>query len=348
MTSPSSTSLKRDGIAAGGNWIIDHVKQVDHLPERNMLANILDESFSTGGAPANVLIDLARLQPDFPLSGYGVVGDDAKGQTVLDACARNRIDATGIHTVPDYPTSYTDVMTERDSKARTFFHQRGANALFAPEHVPVKELSCRIFHLGYLLLLDAMDAAHHEHGTMAASLLRELRRHGIRTAIDVVSEESDRFGRLVPPALPHVDYLIINEIEAGRIAGLTVRGKDGAIDRRALAESLKILADMGEMELIVVHMAEGAAYRQQDGTTGAVGSIDVPRSFIKGAVGAGDAFCAGILFGLHEQWPIDKILQLANCTAIASLSHPTATGGMKPLAETLKFSQQYPEQTPPL
>jgi len=57
-TTPSDT---RRGIAAAGNWIIDHVKQVDQLPDRGMLANIVDESFSTGGAPANVLIDLARL-----------------------------------------------------------------------------------------------------------------------------------------------------------------------------------------------------------------------------------------------------------------------------------------------
>lgn len=348
MTSSNACSGQRHGIAAGGNWIIDHVKRVDRLPERNMLANILDESLSTGGAPANVLIDLARLEPGFPLSGYGVLGDDAKGQAVLEACARHGIDAAGIHTVPDAPTSYTDVMTERDSGARTFFHQRGANALFAPQHVPVARLTCRIFHLGYLLLLDTMDAPHPELGTMAASLLMALRRHGIRTAIDVVSEESDRFRRLVPPALPHVDYLIINEIEAGRIAGVTVRGADGVIDRRALRESLNILAGMGSMELIVVHMAEGAAYRRKDGTIGAVGSIDVPREFIQGAVGAGDAFCAGILFGMHEQWTIEKTLQLANCTAIASLAHPTATGGMKPLAETLKYGDQYPEQAPPL
>lgn len=344
----SDTTPPRCGIAAGGNWIIDHVKQVDRLPGRGMLANITDESFSTGGAPANVLVDLACLQTGLPLTGYGVIGNDAKGQAIRDACARHGIDARGIRIAAGHPTSYTDVMTERGSGARTFFHQRGANALFAPADVPVAELTCRIFHLGYLLLLDAMDATHPEHGTAAATLLRDLRRRGIRTSIDVVSEDSDRFGRVVPPALPHVDYLIINEIEAGRIAGQTVRRTDGGIDRQALRTALTALADMGDMALIVVHLAEGAVYRQGDGTTGAIGSLDVPKGYIQGAVGAGDAFCAGLLYGLHEAWDIPRALQLAGCAAITSLSHPTASGGMRPLTETLELAGLYPEQAPPL
>ncbi len=348
MTKPFNSPTDRCGIASGGNWVIDHVKQVDRLPDRGMLANILNESFSTGGAPANVLIDLACLDTGIPLNGFGVVGDDAKGQAVLDACVQHGINATGIHRVASHPTSYTDVMTERDSGARTFFHQRGANAVFAPEHVPVTALTCRIFHLGYLLLLDTMDRPHAKYGTQAAALLHSLREQGIWTSIDVVSEASDRFGRLVPPALPYVDYLIINEIEAGRIVGRTVRKPDGQLDGNQLRAALTALADMGEMQLIVVHMAEGAVYRQRDGVIGAVGSLDVPSGFIKGAVGAGDAFCAGLLYGLHEQWPIEDTLKLANCTAIASLSHPTASGGMRSLRDTLDYHKQYPEQTPPI
>ena len=36
----------------------------------------------------------------------------------------------------------------------------------------------------------------------------------------------------------------------------------------------------------------------------ALGSVAVPQSAIVGANGAGDAFAAGMLYGLHEQWPI--------------------------------------------
>ena len=44
-------------------------------------------------------------------------------------------------------------------------------------------------------------------------------KEGDYAIVDVVSEDSDRFKTVVTPALQHVDYLIVNEIEAGKIAG---------------------------------------------------------------------------------------------------------------------------------
>ena len=53
--------VARSGILAGGNFIVDHVKIVDHYQEHEMLESILSESMSNGGGPYNVLKDLARL-----------------------------------------------------------------------------------------------------------------------------------------------------------------------------------------------------------------------------------------------------------------------------------------------
>ena len=63
----------RNGILAGGNWIIDQVKMVDVYPQREQLANIRSSYQGTGGAPYNVLLNLARAGADFPLSGAGLV-----------------------------------------------------------------------------------------------------------------------------------------------------------------------------------------------------------------------------------------------------------------------------------
>ena len=51
----------RHGLLAGGNWIIDQVKLVDVYPQREQLANIRSQHQGTGGAPYNVLVDLAKL-----------------------------------------------------------------------------------------------------------------------------------------------------------------------------------------------------------------------------------------------------------------------------------------------
>jgi sugar/nucleoside kinase (ribokinase family) len=73
----------RNGLLAGGNWIIDQVKMVDVYPQREQLANIRSQSQGTGGAPYNVIVDLARSGAPFPLFGAGLVGDDPLGELIL-------------------------------------------------------------------------------------------------------------------------------------------------------------------------------------------------------------------------------------------------------------------------
>jgi sugar/nucleoside kinase (ribokinase family) len=87
----------RNGILAGGNWIIDQVKMVDVYPQREQLANIRSQSQGTGGAPFNVLVDLARMKAPFPLSAAGLVGEDMLGDEILSICkkAQNRYQAFG-------------------------------------------------------------------------------------------------------------------------------------------------------------------------------------------------------------------------------------------------------------
>ncbi|MCE9615465.1 MAG: carbohydrate kinase family protein [Lentisphaerae bacterium] len=345
MTPPA---WERRGIASGGNWIVDRVKTVDRLPGRGMLANIRGNTQSPGGAPANVLADLARLRAPFPLAGYGVIGHDADGAYLAQQFESLGVDVGGLVRSPDAPTSYTDVMNEEGSGERMFFHHRGANAQFGPEHVPVDTLGCRIFHLGYLLLLDRMDSPHPELGIVAAALLKDLRARGILTSVDVVSEDGDRFRQVVPPALRHVDYLIINEIEAGRIVRRPVRRADGTLDGAAVTGAADALLQQGAMQLVAIHMPEGAVLKRRGGRSQSVGSLELPPTFIKGAVGAGDAFCAGLLYGLHEAWDDQDTLRLGCCAAAASLSAAGATDGVGTLADVLALGQRFDWKKPPV
>src|SRR5215207_4654499 len=150
-------SSTRTGILAGGNWIVDAVKMIDVWPQQDALANILSTSKGTGGSPFNILVDLALLGAEFPLLAAGLVGEDAHGEWISEVCAKNRIDVSALLRSKSAPTSFTDVMTVRESGRRTFFHARGANAELGPEHFDFAGTPARIFHLGYLLLLDRMD-----------------------------------------------------------------------------------------------------------------------------------------------------------------------------------------------
>jgi len=345
MTQPIS---ERRGIACAGNWIVDHVKMIDRLPGRSMLGSIQSETQGTGGAPFSVLMDLARMGAPFPLVGLGVVGEDAGRDFIRQTCNRFPVDISNLVTDREAATSYTDVMTEIGSGDRIFYHCRGANARFGLEHVPIAKLSCRIFHLGYLLLLDRLDQPDAEFGTMAARLLKLLQEAGIKTSLDVVSEESDRFRQIVPPSLRHTDYLVINEIEAGRTTGRTVRDAGGKLSGPAIIDAVEALYELGNMELVIVHMPEGAYLRTRAGRRCAQGALALPKGYIQGTVGAGDAFCAGILYALHEGWDVADALHLGSCSAAASLAHPSSTDGMLPLAQLLELGKRFPEQDLPV
>jgi sugar/nucleoside kinase (ribokinase family) len=329
------------GILAGGNWIIDQVKLIDVYPQPEQLTNIRGQSQGTGGAPYNVLVDLAKSGVSFPLFGAGLVGKDPLGELILGTCRDYQIDTRYLGATPKAPTSYTDVMTEQGHGRRTFFHARGANALWRGADLDFEKCRPRIFHLGYLLLLDALDEADTRFGTKAARLLALAQQAGVKTSVDVVSEDSDRFAKIVNPALKHVDYCILNEIEAGKTTGFKIRQAGGNLDTVALRHAAGALLQQGVRELVVIHFPEGAFARTRKGEDFWQSSLKLPANYIAGTAGAGDAFCAGVLLGLHEGWELQRCLLTGVCLAAASLSDATCTNGVKSLNSSLALGRKF-------
>jgi sugar/nucleoside kinase (ribokinase family) len=338
------------GLLAGGNWIMDQVKLIDVYPQPEQLSNIRSQSQGTGGAPYNVLIDLAKSGVDFPLYGAGLVGQDALGLQIVEDCRRHRIDVRYLGATRRAPTSYTDVMTERANGRRTFFHARGANALWRGADLDFARTRPRIFHLGYLLLLDALDRPDARFGTRAARLLAQAQQAGVKTSVDVVSEDSDRFACIVNPALRHVDFCILNEIEAGKTTGFKTRPPGGTLDTVALRHAAGALLQQGVRELVVIHFPEGAFARTRKGEDYWQSSLKLPPAYIAGTVGAGDAFCAGVLMGLHEGWEVRRCLLTGVCVAAASLADATCTASVKSLSHSLSLTRKFgfqPSLEPP-
>ena len=344
----------RSGLLAGGNWIVDAVKIIDTWPQQDALANIFSTTKGTGGSPLNVLVDLAVLGAGFPLEAVGLVGEDSNGDWIMEQCAECGIDTDALQKTSAAPTSFTDVMTVQGSGRRTFFHARGANALLDSSHFDFSKTTARNFHLGYLLLLDRLDASHPEYGTVAAEVLARAQAAGLKTSIDVVSEDSDRFPRIVLPALKYVDVCIMNEFEAGRVTGRRVRlapspgepcapeqHQQTALDRVELRAAMQQLLDAGVRERVVVHFPEVGCALGRDGDWYEHGSVQLPADYIKGAAGAGDAFTAGVLLGWHEGKPVAEWLRIGICAAAANLSDETCTNGLRSLAECLELGKRY-------
>jgi len=342
----SDPAVMRSGLLAGGNWIVDHLKLVTEWPAQDSLATIVGESSGNGGSPYNILKDLALLGAPFPLAGIGLIGDDETGRSILADCRKHGIDTSQVRTSATAATSYTDVITVQSTGRRTFFHQRGTNALLAPAHFFFEETRAKIFHLGYLLLLDRLDTISANGRTGASEILERARAAGLRTSADCVSEQGDRFASVAASSLPHIDYFFANDYEAEKLTGISLRQNQRLIPSAVRAAGLNLL-EAGVKAWVFIHFTEGSYAVGRDGECWQA-SLRVPASEIKGAAGAGDAFAAGVLYGLHESWSVAECLRLGVCTAASSLYDPSCSGAIRSLDECLLMEKSLGLNAPPL
>jgi sugar/nucleoside kinase (ribokinase family) len=328
----------RSGIIAGGNWIRDHVKTIDAWPAEDGLANILKHEEGNGGGPYNVLKDLSKLGASFPLAGVGLLGDDADGRAILEDCRSSGIGTGLLRVVAGLRTSHTDVMTVQSSGRRTFFHERGANAKLLPEDFDLAASDARILYLGYLMLLDGLDANGPAGAPRALEVLAKARALGMMTAVDCVSSASPDFRRNVSSVLREVDVLFTNDFEAEQITRISL-GRGRGLVREAAEAAARALIAAGVRSWAVVHFPEGSCACSVAGEILWQPAVGVPGPKVAGSAGAGDALAAGILLGLHDGRSMQDAMELGSCAAASSLLHPTCSESVLPRAECLAFGR---------
>ncbi|HWR22074.1 MAG TPA: carbohydrate kinase family protein [Feifaniaceae bacterium] len=325
----------KKGICVAGNMIVDHIYPIDGYPKAGELAVMLEGiSKSTGGALCNVVFDLARLDPKLPLTALGMVGADEDGELILSLLKEfPNIDHSRIQR--EGKTSFTIVVNDTLTTQRTFFTYYGASALFDETRIDWDSLDCDLLHIGYIMLLNALDQEDAEYGTKMARLLHSAKQRGIKTSIDIVSETSDRPKRLVPPALKYTDYCIINELEAGAATGIPLRAEDGHLQKENLEAALTKLKELGVSTWAVIHCPEGGYGLDEANAYCEVDGLRLPEGYIKGTVGAGDAFCSGVLYGAYRGYALKEAIELGTAAAACSLSEADSTGGLRPAEEAM-------------
>jgi len=325
------------GIAIVGTILTDNVKMVQSFPEKGMLATITEESLAVGGCVCNTAIDIKKVDSNLDVYAFGKVGKDSKGEYVLNEMKKVGIDLSGVKISETAPTSYSDVITVVGTGERTFFHNRGANKEFCPADINVDNLDCKILHAGYVMLLDSFDKLNENGNTAMAEFLKSVQKKGIKTSIDLVSESSGDFFKITSSALKYCNYAIINEIEASSIANIPVRDDCGVLIEENVKPIMQKLIDLGVKEKVIVHCPECGYLLSSSGEFTSVKSKKIPKGFIKGSVGAGDAFCAGSLYALYNGYTDARTLEFANLVAISCLSEKDSVSGIKSKEELEKI-----------
>jgi sugar/nucleoside kinase (ribokinase family) len=290
------------------------VRPVDDLPETGTLALVDEITLRGGGCALNTATVLRRLGLDVAL--VGKVGADAFGDFLVRLADERGLDCRGVVTEPEAATSATAVLVDRAGE-RTFLHVAGANgSLDASDLDPDLVYSGRALHLAGALVMASLD------GEPAAALLAEARRRGVVTSMDTVWDASGRWS-LVQPSLPHVDLFAPSLAE-----GRAITGEE---EPEGVAASLRARG----VETVALTMGERGAYVAGEGFTGLVEAY--PVEAIDGT-GSGDAFSAGLLYGVLAGWPLERSARFANAVGALAVTAVGATEGVRGLDEALALA----------
>ncbi len=286
-------------------------RPIDALPRSGTLAYLTDVSLRGGGCALNTATVLTRFACTTAVAGK--IGDDAFGDFLGELLDERHIDRRAVLRDGSTATSATVVLVDARGE-RTFLHMKGANAELRSEELDLDAVCAgRCLHVAGALVMDAFD------GEPCAAVLQAARRRGALTSVDTVWDPSGRWERILP-CLPHVDVFAPSLAEAQAISGRDDAEAAAAWLRRA-----------GARDVVVKLGAEGC-YVAGDGLVGPVAVTAVD------GTGAGDAFVAGLLYGVLSGWPIVRSARLANAAGALATTAIGATEGVPGLPETMALA----------
>ncbi len=316
------------GLTLAGNIIVDSIKHIDKYPGKGMLVDIKGVERSVGGCAFNTSVDLKKLAPSLRVNVLGVVGDDDNGKFALGLLEESGLDISRITVIKGGSTSFTDVMQDDTCAERTFFTFGGVSDVFDYGFIDYDAIDTDMFHIGYALLLKGMDAYDPEYGTQLARTLARVSSMGIETSFDAVSNVRPDAKEIIRASLKRCDRVVFNEIEAGAAVGLPVRDADNTLIKDNIRPVLERLMEAGVRKAAVIHCPEYGFAMDSCGEYFERESLKLPKGFIAGTAGAGDAFCAGMLLGFHDGMPMYEALGFSAGAAAASLRRSGGTEGM--------------------
>jgi len=322
---------------AVGTFVVDYHKVVDHYPGERKGACVRREQVSNGGAPLNVLIDLARLQVGFPLCAAGKVGKDIDGQLILEYCDKHSIDTSQLVAIEGGSTGYTDVFTVESTGRHTCFHYSGIGDTFSRKDVKLRAVAPSILFLGSLGALGKMDVYNPDYGRKGASqLVRDARKQGITTVIEISPSNGTSSIDDYVETIAEADYLIINDRLAEDMLGFELY-TDGHFDPELARTAAQALIQQGLRKAVVIHAGSAAILVGVDGEVILQTGSLLPASQRVGSAGIDHAFAAGFMEGLYYAKPIDLCLKQGLAVATACRRALSPSDSIPTLEECMEF-----------
>jgi len=271
---------------------------------------------TAAGSVGYCAIDLARL--GLKVAMLSSVADDALGRLVLEALKSEGVDTEAVKIEKRAASGIGVYMLLFGSFKRPL---TGRLATHAPwparlSHLAEQRLaSARLLHCGGYLHYES------RWGEPTERLYRKAKKLGLITSVDTQFPFAPVKGpwiKLFGNLLDYVDVIFTDETEAASITGVS--------DPEAAARELLRAGP----RIAVVKMGAQGALLAEKGRVVHQKAFPVPE--LTDSIGAGDAFDAGVLYGILAGWPLPRTTRFA--AAVSALTLPGMGGNRT--APTLK------------
>lgn len=302
-------------VAVVGNYVVDViVRPVGQLPNPGELMLVEDISVAGGGAGFGSSVVLARLGA--AVLAVGAVGRDGQGVQMRAWLKAEGVDTRFVADV-DGPTSSTVVVVSPDGE-RSYLHAPGASDAMRVDLALLEQPGLAAVHVGAALIMGGLDV---DQGCVR--LLEAARARGIRTSLDTSWDGSGRWSRVLP-YLPHLDVFCPSLVEARQVTGQTS------------AEDVAAWIQDRGTGAVVVHAGADGAYVASADFTGWLPANPVQ---VVDTTGAGEAFDAGLVFGLASGWAMEEAARLACAVGALATTAIGCVDGIVGLAPALALAR---------
>lgn len=302
-------SNRRPRIAAIGLASWDTLIAVDRYPEPGGYEEVSASLSAPGGTTTNTAVALARLGAEVTLRA--VIGDDELGQTMRDHLAHEGVNVAAVTVRTGEPTDTSTIIVSQQPPDRTILWHRGA-MIVKGDRLDIAGL---FSHDVVILDMDDMSLrrflsdlpAHTRPDVRILGTLTYLVDAGHADALDVALR---------------CDVLVGNERQFGQLTG-------AGSPETAL---MTVVDRMRGAQLRTAVMSQGAR-----GCTIATQSErwELPPFLVRciDTTGAGDAFAAGIAYGMARRWDWSRTGRLANATGALAIRALGAQTSLPSMAE---------------
>jgi len=296
---------KSHDVVGFGENSVDHVCVVAQFPGFDTKSEILQHELLAGGQVATALVFLARM--GLGAKYIGKVGSDEPGRISLESLRSERIDTSSVITVPGSRNRYAFIIIERQSGERTILWERDARLSFGEAELRREDVCA-----GRVLYIDGVDQPA---ALRAASWAQE---DGIPVIVDL-----DRVRPGCEQLLRHIDFLIVSSNFPPDFTGIADP-----------VDSLLALRRHCDGFIVMTLGARGAMAVLEDSC------ISFPAFKIQAidTTGAGDVFRGAFVYGLLQNWPLEKMMTFANAAAGLNCTRLGAQAGIHALDNILQLA----------